>query len=407
MTTMAKPPQLKKTENSIPFESYERMRGSGELLWDESVGGWVGTTYSVCKEIFKRDKSSFRHPDGDADQPFHYISGGRRTLKTVVGDEHKRLHNWMMMTFSPVEASHLQHGVVRDVIVGLIDDIKGKQKAELVRNFVDHIPVRVIAAVCGLPWKDRVWMSDVKTNLDLMAAYFNQRNAADRELIEQAKTGMDTLRGLFDPYIEASRTAEANSLLSRLWVDGPSILEGWSAEDAFTVLTTVMLAGADTSTLAISNALYLLLTDAELKERVRVSDEKEVATFVEEALRLLPPVHYRSRRAMEDTQLAGRTIKEGEFVLPLIASANRDEGYYACPHAVDFERRPARDHLSFAAGPRSCIGSNLARAEIIEAVRQILDIFPNIALDTAAEPPAYTGLVLRRFAPLNVLLNPI
>lgn len=396
--------ELRKTQDSIPFESYERMRRSGELLWDESVSGWVGTSYAVCREIFRREMVSFNHPDGDADQPFRYISGGRRTLKTVRGEEHKRLHNWMMMTFSPTEASHLQHGVVRDVVRDLIGDIRNQQKVELVRDFVDHIPVRVIAAVCGLPWRDHDWMIDVKANLDLMAAYFNQRNAADDQVIETAKRGMDALRDLFGPHIEASRIGDGGSLLARLWVDGPSILEGWNAEDTFTVLTTVMLAGADTSTLAISNALYLLLVDAELKVSVRASDAK-LAVFVEEALRLLPPVHYRARRAIEDTELAGTKIKKGEFVLPLIASANRDEGHYACPHAVDFERKPTRDHLSFAAGPRSCIGSNLARAEIVESLRQILDNFPDIRLDPEAAPPVYTGLVLRRFAPLNVLLG--
>lgn len=397
--------ELRDTQDSMPFDSYGDMRRSGALLWDESVSGWVATSYAVCREIFKREMVSFNHPDGDADQPFRYISGGRRTLKTVQGAEHKRLHNWMMMTFSPTEASHLQHGVVREVVQDLIVGLKNRQKAELVADFVDYIPVRVIAAVCGLPWRENDWMTDVKANLDLMASYFNRRNTADDQIVETAKRGMDTLHDLFAPHIEASRVGKDNSLLSRLWVDGPSILEGWNAEDTFTVLTTVMLAGADTSTLAISNALHMLLVDAVLKETVRASDAK-LAMFVEEALRLLPPVHYRARRAIEDTELAGTEIKKGEFVLPLIASANRDEGHYACPHAVDLERRPARDHLSFAAGPRSCIGSNLARAEIVESLRQILDHFPNIRLDTEAASPVYTGLVLRRFAPLNVLLNP-
>ena len=64
-----------------------------------------------------------------------------------------------------------------------------------------------------------------------------------------------------------------------------------------------------------------------------------------------------------------------------------------------------RDHLTFIAGPRACVGASLARVEIREVVRQLLERAPHVRLDPDAPPPVYKGLTMRRFAPLNVLMK--
>lgn len=396
---------LQATQDRDPFEFYRFLSELGVSQWDAGAGAWLAATYASCSAVLKADTVAFRHPDGDRDQPFHYISRGRRGLKTVVGDDHRRLHRWMLLSFSPAKMSARITELVRDVIAGIVDELAGFTELELVAQFANRVPPQVICALFGLPWRDRVWMNEVKEQLDALAAYFNRRLAATVEDIDAARSAMDRLRAILGPFIQASQDSAGDDLLASLWRDGPSIFQDWNEEDVFMVLTTVLLAGSDTTTLAISNALHLLLTDASWRSWARQADDSAIAALTEEVLRLWPPVHYRVRRANDGAEFDGAALAGDSFVIPLLAAANRDASHYSCPHAIDVERKSPRDHLSFSMGPRACIGSNLARLEICEAIRQFLAAFPAVRLDPKGEAPAYRGLVLRRFSPLHVLVG--
>jgi cytochrome P450 monooxygenase len=120
---------------------------------------------------------------------------------------------------------------------------------------------------------------------------------------------------------------------------------------------------------------------------------------------VLPPLHWRTRVALEDVEIAGVTIKAGDVVVPLLAAANHDAGHYACPHAVDLEQKNPRDHMTFFAGPTACPGQGLARTEMFVTLRKVLATYPTLRLDPEADPPAFAGLALRGFLPLNVLTS--
>ena len=140
--------------------------------------------------------------------------------------------------------------------------------------------------------------------------------------------------------------------------------------------------------------------------RLRLSGSKSVERFVEESLRLFGPVVFRPRIALQDVELAGVRVKKGDLAIALNLSANRDPRKYDCPAEVDLSRPAPRDHLSFYAGPRSCTGQALARAELEEVTTMVLAQLRGLRSDPDEEAPSYRELLMRRWEPLHVCFTP-
>lgn len=398
------PMSLRSSENLLPFDFYKDLRARGPVVWDDSMNAWLLTTPDACRELFKGDITVFRHPDGDSDGDYAAMSPGLRPLKTLTGDSQRRLHNWMMRAFTPAETSAMRDGLIKDVIQAALDGIEGRTEIDLVGDFIDKIPVRVVAAVLDLPWRDTEFMDRAQKNLLALAGFFNRRAAMTDDVSLSAAQATRNLKEMLRPILEERRDNPGDDLVSKLWRDGPTILDNWTIDDTFVNVNTVFLGGYDTTTLAISNAFWFLLKDPHLKTRVIAGEPDLQQRYVEEVLRLLPPIHYRARKANQDTEIAGVRIAKNDLVLPLMASANRDESRYDCPAAISFERRNPRDHMTFIAGPRNCVGAGLARIEVREAVSLFLARYPDVTLDPAKPEPQYIGLTTRRFEPMFVQL---
>lgn len=400
------PMSLRESEDRLPFDFYQALRARGPVIWDEGMKGWLVTSLEACREVFRNDNVLFRHPDGDKDGDYAQMSPGLRPLKTLTGEPQRKLHNWMMRAFTPSETSAMRDGLIRDVIQQALDSIEGRDEIDLVADYIDKIPVRVVAAVLDLPWRDDAFMQEAQGNLLALAGFFNKRAAMTDGVAKSAAQATEALKALLRPLLEQRRDTPGGDLISKLWRDGPTILENWTIDDTFVNVNTVFLGGYDTTTLAISNAFYFLLQDPALKEKVRTGDEALQIRYVEEVLRLLPPIHYRARKANQDTEIAGVKIAKDDLVLPLMGAANRDEAKYACPAEIQWDRQNPRDHMTFIAGPRNCVGAGLARIEVREALNLFLERYPQVILDPAQPAPSYIGLTTRRFEPMFVRLNP-
>lgn len=400
------PISLRTSEDQLPFDFYRSLRARGPVVWDDSMQGWLITTLDACREVFRNDNTLFRHPDGDKDGDYATMSPGLRPLKTLTGEPQRKLHNWMMRAFTPRETSAMRDGLIRDVIESALSSIEGRERIDLVADFIDKIPVRVVAAVLDLPWRDTDFMNEAQGYLQCLAGFFNRRGAMTQGVSQSAAEATTALKALLRPHLESRRDTPGDDLISRLWIEGPAILDNWTIDDTFVNVNTVFLGGYDTTTLAISNAFYLLLQDPALRAQVQSGDEALQYRYVEEVLRLLPPIHYRARKANAATQIAGVDIAEGDLVLPLMGAANRDEAKYECPADVQLDRRNPRDHMTFISGPRTCVGAGLARIEVREALTMFLARYPQAHLDPASPAPSYIGLTTRRFEPMFVCLTP-
>jgi cytochrome P450 len=132
----------------------------------------------------------------------------------------------------------------------------------------------------------------------------------------------------------------------------------------------LVTAGFETTTHLITQALRILAIHPELTGRLR-ANPSSIPDFVEEVLRFEPSTHARLRLVKTDTELAGVSLPAGSLVMPLLASANRDERQFENPDRFDMDRKQ-RASLAFGHGIHFCLGATLARLEARIALEELL-----------------------------------
>jgi cytochrome P450 len=104
-------------------------------------------------------------------------------------------------------------------------------------------------------------------------------------------------------------------------------------------------------------------------------------TAVEEFLRFDAPLHFFDRTATADTEIGGVAIKQGQKIVSLLGSANRDEDVFVDSNRMDLSRDP-NPHIGFGAGIHFCLGAPLARLEMSISLPELFKRFPTLELTT-------------------------
>jgi cytochrome P450 len=153
------------------------------------------------------------------------------------------------------------------------------------------------------------------------------------------------------------------------------------------------VAGHETTVSLIGNGALALLNNRDQLEQLR-ADPALDGNAVEELLRYDPPVQMTRRITLTDAEVGGKIIPERTFVVCVIASANRDVGYWGVgADRVDLARDNAHTHLSFGGGVHYCLGAALARLEAQVAIGSLIRRFPK--LEMVADPTWNGRLNLR------------
>jgi cytochrome P450 len=175
-------------------------------------------------------------------------------------------------------------------------------------------------------------------------------------------------------------------------------------DEMIQMLTLLLVAGNETTTTLISNAVLELAARPEVERALR-EDPARIPAAVEEVLRFASPVQFDPRRATRRVELHGVTLQPDDFVLCWLGSANRDEKAFDRPEGFDPERRP-NPHLSFGFGAHYCLGANLARLETRVALEALLGRTGRLEL--AADPatlPLHPSPVFRAVTRLPMRLG--
>jgi cytochrome P450 len=166
--------------------------------------------------------------------------------------------------------------------------------------------------------------------------------------------------------------------VAHLTADGGRLLNYY---ELGAVLSILLSGGVHTTTLAIESALAYIGRTPGMHEQLRDSPEL-VKPFCEEVLRMWPPLQTFFRKARKDVVINGQQISAGDGILLGIGSANRDPEEFPDPDVFVLERHPNR-HMTFAVGIHRCLGSNLARQELLVTVRETIRQLPAFTVDEA------------------------
>lgn len=354
--TMGPPPEYEVLRRGCPIA---RVRAP----IDVPFSAWVVTRYEDVRALLA-DPRLIR-PEVN-DWPTERDGVRMTSLMELEGEEHSRLRRALGDEFS-VRACRRREPAIRALAGHLLDDFAREQRpADLIGGFVDPFAFGVMAEVSGIPREDREHVTPMAREILLSS---DLDSATITPALQRYVVGLID-RGVRDGVL---------GTLTRQWRAGEL-----SREDVLVFGRSMVIAGFATTAMFLSNAFLLLLSRPEAGASLR-ADAAAVPAAVEELLRYLPVLNGNVLLvATEDISWRGTTIRAGEGVIPVIASADRDEAVFPEADRVDLTRDP-NPHLAFGRGPHNCVGSHLARTSMVVALEAVLGRFPDLRLGVAED----------------------
>jgi cytochrome P450 len=252
----------------------------------------------------------------------------------------------------------------------LIDDMVAQgPPADLKASLGFPLPVWVICDLLGVPSADR----------DRFAHWSDAHLNLTRYSRAEVGTAQAEFAAYMGAHVAAKRSEPAEDLLSYLiaWTDAEG--RGFTERELVATGLGLLIAGQETTANAIGKMVAMLLADRRRWERL-LADRSLVRTAVEEALRFDANLGFGMPRYLdEEVVVGGTTLPRGTTVLCDMGAANRDESVFDNAGDMDLGRSP-NAHLTFGAGPHSCLGQALARTELQAVLDVLLQRLPSLEL---------------------------
>lgn len=387
-----------------PHVFHDRLReGDGSPVWDEAANGWLIYRFDQCAET-QKDETLFANAYRFSDDVIRAVKGGGANITLSQGREHDQLRKFHLKLLSPGNIERYRPVHVSKIITDTLDRLGTRKTVDATVDIADRIPPRVICSLLGIPNSDDNAMQRL-LDLNHEIVMLIQSGFNDPVYRQRALAASVELNEVLRPYVARGRDNPADNFISRVWKEAPENGIELDEEGALGLCRELYFAGSDTTVYGIANALYTLLSNPETKDALVQDRAKTIAGVVEESLRLYGVVQYRQRICVQDAKIGDAEIKAGQTVYLMNAAANRDPDQYACPASLDLTRKGPTNHLAFGRGSRSCVGSQLARAELREVLDQMLHRWPNMRLDPDSPPPEFKGILHRQVRPLNLRLD--
>jgi cytochrome P450 len=365
-----------------------------------SAGGWLATGpfgYIVLDretcEFFLRTRSAI-FPGMKIAELFEVREGPlyeqmRRNILHINGPDHARLRKLVGPALAP-RAVERYRPALREFLGDLLDGLLAAGRCEFVEDVAKPYPSRAIAHVMGAPLTDAPrlhhWSNWIQRQFDAVSM-LEQRAEIEQAVAEFYEYAWELLR--------ARRESPGDDLISAL-IAAEEQSDRLSDVECVNLVLNVLVGGVDTTQSQLAHALRLFAEHPEQWALLAQRPEL-VPHAVEEVLRFEPITPFTARIVIEELTFRDVTFPVGSIVMVCAFTANRDLDETASgePQTFDIaaaERRPAgagARALTFGAGVHYCLGANLARVELEEALAYLAPRMPGLALDGE---PVYEGI---------------
>lgn len=372
-----------------PYPIYDRVRTAGRLA-RSPVGPYLTVDHAICDQIL-RDR--------------RFGVGGRLTEEETEQlsflemnpPDHTRLRRFAAPTFSPRAIAGFGD-MISTVVRRLLDQIPVGEPFDLVGDFAAPMPIAVISELLGIPDADAEEFAKYGTAFgSALGGLQSLRHAS--ELLDAQRQ----LHRIFTGVFELKRREPGDDLISRLVAaEGDSVESKQRVQprEMVPLCTLLLIAGFETTVNLIGNTTLALLQHPDAWHRV-AQDPGLAAAAIEETLRYDPPVQRTGRGALQDVEIDGTLLKQGDFVITLLGGANRDPNSFDHPNVFDLDRPNSQDHLAFSSGIHYCIGAPLAKLEATIAIQEITQRFKHLAM--IKSPVRRPGSLIRGLAQFPVV----
>jgi len=339
------------------------MRAYDPVLFDGNV--WGVTRYADIRDV-SRQPEVFSNAGG--------IRPNQPALPMMIDMDdpaHLQRRKLVNKGFTPRRVRDSEP-LVRQACTEILDAVIDRGQCDLVNDVAAHLPMIMIGDALGVRPEHRAdllrWSDDMLKGL-ASEATDAQVEAAGNAFVEYT---------LYATEVIAARRAEPQddlmSILAQAEVDGDRLSDDEIIQESLLIL----IGGDETTRHVISGGIHQLLLHRDQWDQL-ATDPGRRATAVEEMLRWVTPIKNMVRTATRDVELRGRQIHEGDELMLLYPSANRDEDVFDDPFRFDSGRSP-NEHLAFGFGTHFCLGASLARLEISVMLDALLDRAPELAI---------------------------
>ena len=311
-------------------------------------------------------------------------------ILSLDGEEHHRLRRLVSKAFTPKATERLRTTIV-DIVNELVDRHSAAGRCDVVADIARQYPIPVICALLGAPPEEWELFSDWTD--DILEAF--GWNAADQTPTILASWA--ALDAYIDDMIERRRNALTHDLISELIrAEDPNFPgDRLSTDELRMLVAALLMAGTDTTRLQLGAAVHMLCDHPD--QWALLGRHPELAVnAVHELIRHSPVTFVTLRIAREEVELGGVKIPADTIVVVNTGAANRDPAVYDDPDRLDITREGAPAIQTFGGGMHYCLGANLARLELAEALTVMTRRMPN-ARRTGPAP----------WKPVNALGGPI
>lgn len=373
---------------SDPEPALARLRAESPVHWYEPGRFWALTRHADIHAV-SRDPATFCSGRGVLMQDREREVSTADSILYVDPPAHARYRKLVSRGFTPRRVAALEDRV-RELARDLLDATDPHAEVDLVDALAAPLPLLVIAELLGVPQDDReqfrVWSDAV---IEAASGITDENALLALELIQYFEAALlDRAARPRDDLLTVLVAAE---------VDG----ERLTTAEQVGFCMSLLVAGNETTRSAVSGGLVALAGHPVQRGRL-VADPGLLPDAVEEVLRWVTPIAAMARTATRDAVVGDEKVEEGDYLVMVYLSANRDEGVFG-PTAGRFDvTRPANPHLTFGSGEHFCLGASLARLETRVVLEELLSRWPSYAV--TATPTWVPSTLVRQLERVPVVL---
>ena len=357
-----------------PYPTYARLRAEAPVYRNEQFDFWALSRHADILQAF-RDVGSYSNAYGVSLDPAAFGPDAHKTMSFLALDppDHTRMRTLVNKAFSPRTVARLEERI-RQITVEHLDPAIEQGTFDFIADFAGKVPMDVISELIGVPRSDR---AELRRLADLVV----HREDGQFDVPLDGQQAALEMVVYFADMVERRRAAPQEDLTSELLaaqIDGVGLTD----DEMIGFLFLMVVAGNETTTKLLGNAWWWAWQNPDQLAKP-MADPARIPAWVEETLRFDGSSQMVLRVARTDLVFDVATIPEGERVLLLIGSANRDETVFEDPDRFDLDRDTSK-LMSFGNGRHFCMGAPLARLEGRVALEELVARVASYDIDADA-----------------------
>ncbi|WP_270483810.1 cytochrome P450 [Gordonia jacobaea] len=381
-----------------PYPTYARLREQAPVYYNSDLDFWALAGHDDVRNAF-RDSANLSNAWGVSMDPSSYGPDAHKSMSFLAMDDpkHMRIRKLVSKGFTPRRVNDLA-GRITALTHHHWSSCLDKGEFDYVADFAGLLPMDVVSEMLGVPESDRAYLrkqSDLLLHreegvLDIpeaaVYAYLELHKYYSALIAERrGNLGDDLVSALITAEIDDDETGEKTTL---------------TEDEIVGFMVLMVVAGNETTTKLLANALYWGWRNPDELAKV-LTDPEAVPQWTEETLRYDNSTQMVLRRVAGDVTYGEQVIPEGQRVLLLVGSANRDENVFDDASSYRIGRDCSQALMSFGMGAHFCLGAHLARLEANIGLAEVVRSIRSVDIDIAKAERVHSVNV-RGFASLPV-----